>query len=90
MAALFAEIGRRWCRAMHQKPRWPIHGEYVCLCACVAAASFSNVSGYVPYLFLHPTAASRPAEFSKAGREGPGGVGCCFVRQRHRRSGSSQ
>jgi len=23
-------IGQVWCRAMHKRTRWPIHGEYEC------------------------------------------------------------
>jgi len=23
-------IGRVWCKAMHNRPMWPIHGEYEC------------------------------------------------------------
>ncbi len=26
----FSFIGRAWCRAMHDRPMWPIHGEYEC------------------------------------------------------------
>ncbi len=25
-----AYLGRAWCRAMHDGPMWPIHGEYAC------------------------------------------------------------
>jgi hypothetical protein len=23
-------IARLWCRAMHRRPMWPIHGKYTC------------------------------------------------------------
>lgn len=23
-------LGRAWCRTMHNRPMWPIHGEYEC------------------------------------------------------------
>ena len=23
-------VGRAWCRTMHRRPMWPIHGEYHC------------------------------------------------------------
>jgi len=26
----FSVLGRVWCRTMHRKPMWPIHGEYHC------------------------------------------------------------
>ena len=26
----FSFIGRVWCRTMHRRPMWPIHGEYEC------------------------------------------------------------
>ncbi len=30
MTSLLSQIGRTWCRAMHRKPLWPMHGEYEC------------------------------------------------------------
>ncbi len=26
----FSFFGRAWCRAMHKRTMWPIHGEYEC------------------------------------------------------------
>ena len=73
MAALFAEIGRRWCRAMHQKPRWPIHGQYECsVCLRRYAVPWSNAPGCSLSTCVQPLL--RPAEVTRR-REGPGGVG---------------
>ncbi len=27
---MWNRISRLWCRAMHQKAMWPIHGKYIC------------------------------------------------------------
>jgi hypothetical protein len=30
LKASFSFIGRAWCRAVHKRTMWPIHGEYEC------------------------------------------------------------
>jgi len=30
MRSTFSFLGRAWCRTMHNRPMWPIHGEYEC------------------------------------------------------------
>lgn len=27
---MFQWIGKTWCRRLHGKPMWPIHGRYIC------------------------------------------------------------
>ena len=27
---MFEWIARRWCRGVHTRPMWPIHGQYIC------------------------------------------------------------
>jgi hypothetical protein len=30
LRAKFSVIGKAWCRTMHKRTMWPIHGEYEC------------------------------------------------------------
>lgn len=55
MEALFAELGRHWCRTMHRKTRWPIHGQYECsVCLRRYAVPWSNSPGHSPSSGLRP------------------------------------
>jgi hypothetical protein len=73
MAALFAELGRRWCRVMHQRLLWPIHGQYECsVCLRRFAVPWSNSPEYSLSSCVRPLERSVQGSSSRDGRVGIG------------------